>query len=219
MTSTGFPCQQEFHASCIESTSCDASKMAALLNSLARPRKTLMQQREHGRHQTHCEKSRHVQHFAPSFQATFQRKSSTRDKSQAWQSERSRTVWRKLACHLRHEFASGWSWNRAYFSSSSMLHAKIWIIQGFSNFWQSGSTLPIKYISCLLSVYSNKVNYLEICITFWLFIAALVRSVPKTSTYNTHLVQADIISRPTLNFEFELLIFGLNLFDSNDQTV
>lgn len=81
MTSTSFPCRQEFHASCIKSTSTDASKMAAVLNSRAHPhKKELIQQREHGRRQTHCEKSRHVQHFAPSFQATFQRKSSTRDK-------------------------------------------------------------------------------------------------------------------------------------------
>lgn len=169
-----------------------------------------MQQREYGHRQTHCEKSRHVQHFAPSFQATFQRKSSTRDELKHDNQKGAGRLERSWHVVSDTEFASGWSWYRAYFSSSSKLHAKILINQRFSNFWQTGSSLTIKYISCLLWVDSNYLNnvnyYLTICIKRCLFISASMLSIPTTSTYETRPAKFDIISVPL--FVLEFLIFG-----------
>lgn len=144
MTSTGFPCQREFHASCIVITSTDASKMAAVLNSPAHPRKkkTDTAKGTWPPPNTLWEK----QTFSILHQASrlLFNVNQAQDKSQAWQSERRRTVWRNLPCLSDIEFASGWSWYRAYFSRSSMLHAKLLINQGFSSFWQTGSSLQYK---------------------------------------------------------------------------
>lgn len=101
----------------------DASKMAALLNST-----NLMQRREHGHHQTHCEEKQTCSAFCTKFPSYFSDISSAeikhkrRNSSMTIRKEKDRS-WHVISDT---EFASGWSWYRAYFSSFDSFACKIY---------------------------------------------------------------------------------------------